>query len=373
MPYVREAFSTLGEAMVLDGRSISAHDLRDAEILAIRSTTKVDRALLEGSSVRFVGTATIGTDHLDATYLERAGIRWCHAPGCNATSVAEYVTAALLCLANRHAFALAGKTLGVVGVGNIGSRVARKAAALGMRVLLNDPPRERAEFPDGGSIFVSLDQLLAESHLITLHVPLTREGPDPTYHLADDSFFARMRPGVLFINSARGATVRTDALLAAMDAKTVAHAVIDTWEREPTYRKDLLARVDLGSPHVAGYSFDGKVMGTVMVYREACRFLGVEPTWSPDPLLPPPAVPELEIDAAGRRDEQVLWEVVRRVYDIEAEDRRLREGLEAADHATHFDQLRIHYPVRREFRFTRVKLINTSEKLVGTVARLGFR
>ncbi|MFC1453356.1 4-phosphoerythronate dehydrogenase [Verrucomicrobiota bacterium] len=286
MPYAREAFSTLGCPVVLDGRAIAANDVRDAEVLAIRSTTRADRALLDGSAVRFVGTATIGTDHMDISYFERAGIRWCYSPGCNANSVAEYVAAALLSLADRHGFGLRGKTMGVIGVGNVGSLVAEKARTLGLRVLPNDPPRAARE---GTALpWVSLDRVLAESDIVTLHVPLSREGPDATFHMAGREFFHRLKPGAVFLNCARGAVVETDALIEALVGGIVSHAVIDTWEGEPEYRTELLDRVDIGTPHIAGHSFEGKVMGTVMVYREVCRFLGLEPTWSPEALLPPP-------------------------------------------------------------------------------------
>lgn len=382
MPYVREAFSLLGEPVLKDGRTITADDVREAEILAIRSTTKVSREMLEGSAVKFVGTATIGTDHMDKAYMEAAGITWCFAPGCNANSVSEYFTTALLRLATRHHISLEGKTVGVIGVGNVGRLVVKKAAALGLRVLRNDPPRERAEEgieaqrhkgeePERWSC---LNEILREADIITLHVPLTKSGPDATLQLADRHFFSRMKPGCIFFNCARGPVVSTDELLAAMDRRTVSHAVMDTWEGEPVIRTDLLKRADIGTPHIAGHSFEGKVYGTVMVYQAACRYLGVEPTWTPDTLWPPPIVPEIEADAAGLRDEEVLWNIVSKVYDIEGDDRRLREGSVEDDklRSAHFDRLRGKYPVRREFRFTRVTLRNARPALVKRVADLGF-
>ena len=371
MPLVREAFETLGDVVIRDGRAIGPADVRDAELLAIRSTTRVDRGLLEGSAVRFVGTATIGTDHMDLPYLEQAGIRWCFAPGCNANSVSEYVTAALLCLAGRRGLCLEGKTLGVIGVGNVGRLVVEKAHTLGLRVLANDPPRARRE---GLAGFVELQTVLAESDIVTFHVPLTREGPDATAHMAGRALFERLKPGCIFLNAARGAVVDTDALLFALDRGIVAHAVIDTWEGEPRYRVALLDRVDLGTPHIAGHSFEGKVMGTVMVYREACAFLGRPAVWTPDDLLPAPQVPDVRVDAAGRGDEEVLRELVRQVYDIEGDDHRLRACREGPERcAAHFDALRRHYPERREFRFTRVHLRNASETLAHKVAGLGFK
>lgn len=385
MAYPREAFGTLGETSVIEGRSIRAGDVRDADILAIRSTTKVGRDLLEGSSIKFVGTATTGMDHLDTVYLDSAGIRWCYSPGCNANSVAEYIIAALLCLANRHGFMLAGKTIGVIGVGNVGGLVCTKAESLGMRILRNDPPIQRSEAggqksdkkgegPAPGH-FISLDRLLAEADIVTMHVPLTREGPDKTFHMANEAFFTVLKQGCIFLNSARGAVVDTNALLTALHKGIVSHAVIDTWEGEPAYRRDLLDRIDLGTPHIAGYSFDGKVMGTVMVYKEACRFRGMEPSWVPDDLLPQPVVPKLEIVAKHSNEEKVIWDIVRQVYDIESDDDHLRCGPDdssCTDYTAHFDNLRGNYPIRREFSFTRVNLETVPSGLATKISGLGF-
>lgn len=379
MPFVREAFSTLGEPFVKDGRTITAGDVRDAEILAIRSTTKVSREMLEGSSVKFVGTATIGTDHMDKAYMESVGIQWCFAPGCNANSVSEYFATAILRLATKYGFSLEGKTVGVIGVGNVGSLVVKKAATLGMRVLRNDPPRERGEEGRGdgdkSEKWCSLDEVLKEADIITLHVPLTKTGQDATYQMACRDFFAKMKPGCIFFNCARGGVLNTSELLAAMDRKTVSHAVIDTWEGEPVFRTDLLKRVDIGTPHIAGHSFEGKVYGTVMVYQAACRFLGVEAAWTPDSLWPPPIVPTIETDAAGLKDEEVLWKIVSSVYDIEGDDARLRAESVEDDKArsAHFDLLRGKYPVRREFRFTRVTLRNARPELRKKISELGFQ
>ncbi len=371
MPFVLEAFGTLGEARVCEGRHLTAEAVRDADLLAIRSTTRVNRELLEGSRVRFVGTATIGTDHMDIPWLERAGIRWCSAAGCNANSVAEYVTAALLTLAVRRGLTLRGRTIGVVGVGNVGRRVVEKARALGLRVLQNDPPRARRE---GAAGFVELGALLAESDIVTLHVPLEKGGADPTWQMAGHGFFERMKKGAIFINAARGALVNSDELMAAQDRGILSAVVLDTWEGEPAYRTDVLSRVDLATPHIAGHSFEGKVMGTVMVYREACRFLGVPADWCHEPLMPPAPVPEVEVAGGGRSLEATLHEVVRRVYDIEADDARLRAGagLDDARRAAHFDELRKNYPERREFPCTRVRLTEADPAVPEILRGLGF-
>ena len=376
IPYAEEAFRPLGDLTILAPKEITADRVRDADVLMIRSTLRANRALLEGSRVRFVGTATIGTDHLDLAYLDQAGITWCAAPGCNANSVAEYVTAALLCLGQRHGFTLLGKTIGVVGIGNVGRLVVQKAQALGLRVLQNDPPRRATE---NNPIFLPLEQLLAEADILTLHVPLTKTGPYPTWHLADRSFFERLKPGVVWLNAARGAAMDSDAFLAAnsLTARAtdkVACTVLDTWEGEPVFRTDVLAKANIATPHIAGHSFEGKVMGTVMIYHAVCRFLGIAPTWTPESLLPPPLVPEIRLDPAGLSEEAALWRIVRPVYDIEADDQRLRAGA-TADPKTrgkHFEQLRENYPIRREFRFTRVMLPQGHPQLEAKIRNLGF-
>jgi len=371
MPYVKEAFSLLGDVTILSPREITAQQVHDAELLLIRSTTPVGRALLEGSKVRFVGTATIGTDHMDIDYLEQAGIKWCSAPGCNANSVSEYLTAAILCLAKRHSFCLAGRTIGVIGIGNVGSLVVRKAEALGLRVLQNDPPKFDAT---GNIVYQPLERILQESDIITLHVPMTKEGKYPTFHMADDSFFKKLKHGCVFVNSARGAVMDSDALLRAMDKGIVAHSVLDTWEGEPAFRADVLRQSDIGTPHIAGHSFEGKVTGTVMVFREACRFLGVNPSWSPDSLLPEPVVPEINLDTADSNDDAILYALVRRVYDIEADDYNMRNAAvdDIKQRGLSFQQLRSSYSVRREFRFTHVTLKNSHPGLDNKVSGLGF-
>ncbi len=369
MPFVAEAFGTLGDVTLLDGRKITADDVRNANLLVTRSTTPITPELLDGSSVEFYGTATIGTDHIDIPYLEARGITWCSAAGCNANSVSEYLTASLLCIGQRHGIPLAGKTIGVIGVGNVGTRVVEKAAALGMTVLPNDPPRER----DEGIASTPLPELLAGSDIVTLHTPLTHAGQDATHHLANDAFFAQLKPGCIFINAARGPVVDTDALLRAMDRGIVAHAIIDTWEGEPDFRTDLLDRTEIATPHIAGYSYEGKYMGTVMVYREACRFLSEPAEWTPDALLPTPDVPSLVADPT-LPSEAALWELVRSVYDIEADDARMRAvppGGES-ERRIHFDHLRKSYPIRREFRFTEVDADDTLFPLQTTIKNLGF-
>ena len=367
MPLVEEAFGRLGTVTVHEGRRIDASMVRDADLLALRSTTRVDAALLAGSRVRFVGTATIGTDHLDIPWLEANRIAWTYAPGCNANSVAEYIVAALLELSVRHGVPLAGRTLGVIGVGNVGRRVVAKAAALGLRVLQHDPPREREE---GGDAFVSRETLLDESDIVTLHVPLNRTGLDCTMQLADAAFFGAMRRGAVFINAARGAVMDGEALGVALADGQVGHAVLDTWPTEPGIPLELLAAATIGTPHIAGHSYEGKAAGTQMVYEAACRFLGRPVACDCLALLPPPPVPTIRLEAPPEPVEAALHAVVRQVYDIMADDARLRGG--QADMAHSFDAQRRAYPVRREFRFTEVTLPAGCDALARALAVLDF-
>jgi erythronate-4-phosphate dehydrogenase len=374
MPFAEEAFQTIGRPVIRPGRSIGPADVADAELLAIRSTTRIDRRLLDGSPVRFVGTATIGIDHMDTQYMDSQNIRWCYAPGCNANSVSEYVVSALLKTATTHGMSLAGMTLGIVGVGNVGTRVAGKAEALDMRVLLNDPPRERTDISEGRPAFVPLDELLAKSDIVTLHVPLTRAGPDQTFHMADARFFSKIRKGAVFLNTARGEVVDSWALMTALRRDHVAAAIIDTWENEPLYKQDLLDAIRIGTPHIAGHSFDGKVEGTMAVYRQTCGFLGIDPAWTPHAVMPSPPVPEISFDCSSLTEQQALWAVVREVYDVSEDDRMFRaiDGSSPDARGRHFDTLRANYPMRREFHNTTVTLKNGSNALRNKLGLLGF-
>lgn len=368
----KEAFSTLGEVRVLPDRAIGHADLIFADVLAIRSKTRVDHDLLRDCRVKFVGTATAGFDHIDVRACEELGVHWSAAPGCNANSVSEYVTAALLHLAVRYGVELEGKTLAVVGVGQVGRRVVAKARALDLRVLQNDPPRAERE---NNFELQELADILPQADIVTLHVPLTDEGPHATWGMADEAFFARLKPGAVFINASRGEVVEERDLKAALASGRVSHAVLDVWNQEPTLDFELASRVTLGTPHIAGYSYDGKLDGTVQIYEAACRVFGVEPSWDPAPLLPPPSVPRLELDALGRSDAVVLHELVRSVYDLEADDRALRVPPEPDDlkRAARFERLRKTYPERREFFHTEAVLRNPRSGLLHKIHGLGFR
>jgi len=376
IPCVGEAFSRLGEVRTFVGRSLSPGDVREADCLLVRSVTRVGRELLEGSRVRFVATATIGTDHIDEAYLASCGIGFASAQGSNAESVVEYVFAALFTLARREGFALAERTLGVVGVGNIGSRIERVGAALGMSVLACDPPLARAT---GDSRFRPLDELIEAADVLTFHVPLSREGPDATRHMIGERLLGRVRPGCILINTSRGAVADNRALLRALSGggRRVGPVVIDVWENEPGIDAGLLEAAALGTSHIAGYSLDGKVNGTKAILDAACRHFGLEARWEPSEALPPSPLPRLELDATSEGDEErLLDEAVRAVYEIEADDARLRRmlSLPEGERGAHFDGLRKNYPVRREFHGTEVVLRGrASESLRAKLRALSFR
>lgn len=366
-----DAFSTAGTTAVIPDREITRHDLADADALIVRSKTKITRELLQDTPVQFIGTATAGTDHIDATYLQSQGIYWCAAPGCNANSVSEYLIAALLVLGRRHCFDLAGKTIGVIGCGNVGSRVAAKCEALGMRVLHNDPPRA-AGSPDPD--FLPLEYVLAESDIVTLHVPLVKHKPWPTERMADYLFFEQLKPGTIFINAARGSVCDYDALLTARQSGVVSNAVIDVWTPEPAIRTDMLKFADLASPHIAGHSYEGKLNGTIACYNELCNFFEIPRNWNVAESLPEPDIPAIQIDCSGRDDEEVLNDIIRQVYDIEIDDRLIREAAirNEIDRARNFDGLRKNYRVRREFMNTTVDAQNAAVELKRKIRALGF-
>lgn len=370
IPLAGSAFGPLGEAALLETTGITPENVKDADVLVVRSETKVGPALLEGSGVRFVGSATIGTDHIDLKYLASKGMTFASAPGSNANSVKEYVLASLLALARRGGFALRGKTLGVVGAGNVGSRVAAMGRALGMNVLENDPPVVRA---GGGAGFLPLDGLM-EADIISLHVPLTREGSDPTYHFFDSRRIDAMKPGSMLVNTSRGAVVETAALTSALRRGHLSHAVLDVWEGEPSIDAGLLALAALGTPHIAGYSFDGKVNAVSMIRAALCRFLGSDSPWDPSPEIPSPPVPSVHMKKKGTLEE-VLAGAVSACYDIEEDDRLLRgiSGVPADARGRYFMGLRTGYRLRREFASVNVIAPPSYGALRDVMKGAGFR
>lgn len=338
IPYIEGKIERLvDEVVYLPGAKITAEDVRDADILLVRTRTHCCRELLEGSKVRLVVTATIGFDHLDTQYLDEAGIEWHNCPGCNATSVAQYVRNSLLLLENERGLCLKDTVLGIVGVGHVGSKVLKACRPLVKRVLLNDPPRQEKE----GGDFHSLDELREQCDVITIHTPLIVDGKHPTFHLIDEGFLNAVSRQLVLINSGRGEVVDNAALLAALNEGRVADAVIDTWENEPDLSCELLNKVYIGTPHIAGYSADGKANATRMSLQHIAEWLernGDEAALRTMQTLivEPPALPEGSVTATDETERAL------QLYDPRQDSRRLKAE------PSQFEQLRGHYPLRRE-------------------------
>lgn len=347
IPYIRETLERLADEVVYKkGSAIGPEDVRDADALIVRTRTRCDERLLKGSKVQFVATATIGYDHIDTVWCEQNGIEWTNCPGCNSGSVAQYIESVLLLLIKNSEYRRNNSdtsiphsplTLGVVGCGHVGSKVCRVGERLGMRVLVNDPPLQNeimkelknensSLLPPPSSIipFVSLDEIAREADIITFHVPLD----DTTRYLADEAFFHHLKKKPVIINSSRGGVVDEQALLRAMDDGLVSQAVIDTWEGEPDISRTLLYRCYIGTPHIAGYSADGKVNADNMVVEALCRHFALP--------LPPKIEPPTLLTGFLYTGNPL------ELYNAMDDSRNLKE------HPENFEELRGNYPLRRE-------------------------
>ncbi|MGX9742681.1 4-phosphoerythronate dehydrogenase PdxB [Pseudocitrobacter corydidari] len=341
MPYARELFSRLGEVKAVPGRPIPVAELAGADALMVRSVTKVNETLLANQSIKFVGTATAGTDHVDQAWLAQAGIGFSAAPGCNAIAVVEYVFSSLLYLAERDGFTLTDRTVGIVGVGNVGGRLQKRLEALGVRTLLCDPPR--ADNGDEGD-FRTLDELVQEADILTFHTPLFKDGPYKSLHLADDALIRRLKPGAILINACRGPVVDNAALLKCLEAGQDLSVVLDVWEPEPDLNLALLDKVDIGTSHIAGYTLEGKARGTTQVFEAYSKFIGQAQQVALDTLLPPPEFGRITLH--GKLDQPTLKRLVHLVYDVRRDDAPLRK---VAGIPGEFDKLRKNYLERREW------------------------
>jgi len=364
IPFIQGVLEKYAEVVYRDGREISRSDVLNANALIIRTRTKCNRYLLEGTTVRFIASATIGYDHIDTAFCQGNNIFWTNAAGCNSSSVQQYIAAALFHLAEELKFELSQKTIGIVGVGNVGSKVARLCTALGMHVLLNDPPRERRE---GSKGFVSLDTIVEDAEIVTFHVPLNMEGDDRTFHLVDEKLLSKFRKSQILINSSRGEVVDSEALKVALQGKMLAECVLDVWEREPEVDTQLLGLVEIGTPHIAGYSIDGKALGTSMSVQAFGRFFGLDLNdWYPEK-VPLPASTVLEADCRNVSEQNVIAGLIQRTYDILADDARLRMSPQA------FEKQRGAYHLRREFPTYTVKLLSAHDNLTSIVQAMGFK
>ena len=354
---------------MLPGRDIRSEDLQKTDALLVRSITKINGALLDDTAVKFVGSASAGVDHVDFDYLNARKLGFASSPGSNANSVAEYVIAALLTLAHQQHWKLSGKTIGIVGVGHIGKLVKRKSEALGMKPLLNDPFLAQS----GEIEHRPLEEVLG-CDVVTLHVPITVDGPFPTFHLINRRSLTYVKPSTIFINASRGEVVDTQALLEAIQQARIGPTVLDVWEHEPHISWELFEAVSIGTPHIAGHSLDGKAAGTSMIYSALCKHFDIAPGWNPSQSLPSPTVPSFTVSPSSRSDEEVLKSIVTKVYDVEADYQRMKTVASAPreERTRLFDNLRKHYPVRREFHGTTVYLPDDKKILVPALAELGF-
>ncbi|RPH30437.1 4-phosphoerythronate dehydrogenase PdxB [Buttiauxella warmboldiae] len=362
MPYARELFSRLGDVTAVAGRPIPVSELADADALMVRSVTKVNADLLDGKGIKFVGTATAGTDHVDENYLNQAGIAFSAAPGCNAIAVVEYVFSALLMLAERDGFQLADRTVGIVGVGNVGSRLQARLEAFGVRTLLCDPPR--ADRGDEGD-FQPLETLVREADVLTFHTPLFKDGPYQSLHLADEKLISSLKPGAILINACRGPVVDNAALLKCLENGQDLSVVLDVWEPEPELNVALLNKVDIGTAHIAGYTLEGKARGTTQVFEAFSAFIGQKQQVALDTLLPAPEFGRITLH--GALDQATLKRLVHLVYDVRRDDAPLRK---VAAIAGEFDKLRKNYLERREWSSLYIQC--DDEAAAAMLQKLGF-
>ncbi|QOL25282.1 4-phosphoerythronate dehydrogenase [Thalassotalea sp. LPB0316] len=361
MPFAREFFSEFGEVIPFSGRDVSAHALADADVLLVRSITNVNQALLSSNKrLKFVGSATIGFDHIDLAYLAKRNIFFTSAPGCNAVSVAEYVISALVVLAEQGQFSLLNKTVGIVGAGNTGSRLSEKLSALGINYKLHDPILEQA---GDTRKFSSLDEVLA-CDIISLHVPKTMSGEHATYHLLDKTRLASIRDDQILVNACRGEVIDNQALLSLKQAGAGFSLVLDVWENEPNILLPLIEHADIATAHIAGYSLEGKARGTEMLYQALCRELGKPVSKSLKAFLPQPMFEQVKINQSI--NEILLNPLVKMVYDVRRDDAIFRQQI----HSCGFDKIRKTYPARREF--SSLSVITPSSPKSDSLYQLGF-
>jgi len=364
IPYIQGAFEDVAEVIYLPGSKTTPEIVKDADAIVTRTRTICNEQLLSGSSVKFIATATIGYDHIDTDYCDKVGIKWTNAPGCNSKSVEQYIASTLMVLAKRKKLQLKDLCIGIVGVGNVGNKVANVCNLLGMKVLLNDPPRERAE---GSTAFVSLQQIVEEADIITLHVPLNLKGEDATFHLVNEVFVTSLKQKPILLNSCRGEVVETNVLKSALKTGQLSGFVCDCWKNEPDIDLELLGMTDLATPHIAGYSKDGKAIGTQMSVHAISNYFGLGlNNWQPKG-VEVPVQPMIELNGAGLNEQEIISKAILWTYDIRKDDFLFRSQ------PAQFEQLRGDYPIRREFPAYTILSTNVGNKTLETLRNLGFK
>ena len=359
IPFLKGVAEHFGTTEYLAGVDFNHDAIKDADTLIVRTVTHFDESMLKDTNVKLLCTATIGFDHIDTSYCDTHGILWKNAPGCNSSSVQQYVVSSLLVMAEKKGFNLKDRTIGIVGVGNVGKKVAKACHALGMRVLLNDPPREKAE---GGESFVSLETIKQEADIITFHTPLTKDGEYKTHHLVDAEFFFSMKHQAIIINSARGPIVDTSAIKDAIRDNKIEGAIIDCWESEPNIDLEYMNMADIATPHIAGYSADGKANATRMSLNSVAYFYGMDKTILNEVLPPQPANPIIDLNLfdSNKRIESAILTTYNPIEDY----KRLIDSPET------FKDQRNNYPLRREsIAYT---ILNSNKEEKELLIELGF-
>jgi erythronate-4-phosphate dehydrogenase len=350
IPFLKGVLEPYADVVYLPGNAITPDHVRDADALIVRTRTRCDAALLQGSKVRFIATATIGYDHIDTQWCEANGITWTNAPGCNSWSVQQYLGSLLVNMSRDFGFTFKEKTIGIVGVGNVGSKVARLAALLGFRVLLCDPPRAKRE---GAGAFVSLDEIISQSDIITLHVPLIRNGEYSTFHLFDSIRLESLSENQILINSSRGEVVDGNALKKVLKEQRIRAAALDVWENEPKIDSELLNLLYSGTPHIAGYSLDGKATGTMMCIQALGRFFDLPcQNWEVNDIPQPEQPTEFTIDVSEKKPQEALAEAILYTYNVLNDYTALKSDISS------FEKQRSDYPVRREFPAFSIRVQN---------------
>lgn len=364
IPYIKGVLEPFAKVEYLPGKVTTAELVKDADALVTRTRTKCNADLLEGSAVKMIATATIGYDHIDTAYCKEAGIEWVNAPGCNSWSVNQYLMAALHTLAKAKKLRLSDLTIGVVGAGNVGSKVANSCKIIGMNVLVNDPPRQRAE---GEAGFSSLAEIQEKADIITFHTPLTREGNDKTFHLADEAFLSQCKSGLIFINSSRGEVMDTAAIKDGLKTGQISEAIIDCWEDEPNIDAELLSKAFISTPHIAGYSKDGKANGTSMSIQALSRKfnLGLD-NWTCKN-VEVPANTVIQLSGVNKTEQEIITEAILFTYAILEDSARLKNSPGT------FEKQRGDYPVRREFPVFTLHPKEIEDDTLSKLAQLGFK
>ncbi len=366
IPFLKGVLEPFAEVQYLPPKEINHENVKSADAMLVRTRTKCNAQLLAGTNVKFIGTATIGYDHIDTKYCEANNIKWINAPGCNSFSVMQYMASALVTLSIKKNLQPDKLTLGIVGVGNVGSKIARLGKILGMNVLLNDPPRARAE---GNNNFIELNDLVSSSDIVTFHVPLIKEGIDKTFHLADEKFFDKFRSKKIIINTSRGEVIKTAALKNAIEKNIVSGCIMDVWENEPDIDRELLKKVDIATPHIAGYSADGKANGTAVCVRGISSFFnfGIDADWYPSSIPDPTATREFDFKSNPNQPSACIYEAILHTYNILDDDRTLRNSTET------FEKQRGNYPVRREFPYFSINPGSYERTVLENLSELGFK